>query len=122
MKKTPKAKQADIVLRELFKTSIKDSLHSAFGEVWDEVIAQLKGDVYASLDGYAQCELRVVDGCTGEEWCSSKLSDLVTEYISDQDETWLGPGESEWCDAIAADMEKQAKRLRKHAAQLRSPI
>jgi hypothetical protein len=122
MKKTPEAKQADIVRSELFKTSIKNSLHSAFGEVWDEVIAQLKGDVYAEIDGYAQCELRVVDGCAGEEWCSSKLSDLVTEYISDRDGTCCSTVESDWCDAIAADMEKQAKRLRKHAAQLRSPI
>ena len=122
MKKTPEAKQGDIVRSELFKNSIKNSLHEAFAEVWDEMVAQLKGDVYAELDGYTQCKLRVVDGGVGEEWCSSKLSDLVTEYISDRDGTCCRQTESDWCDAIAADMEKQAKRLRKHAAQLRSPI
>lgn len=117
------------LLGESFKTSIKDSLHSALGEVWDEVTAELKKDVYAELEGYAQCEVRVVDGGTEKEWCNIKLSDLVTKYISDkdgtwcgQDGTWCGPEESDYCDAIAADMEKQAKRLRKHAAQLRSPI
>jgi len=108
------------LLGESFKTSIKDSLHSALGEVWSEVTAQLKGDVYATLDGYDRCELRVVDGCAGEEWWTSKLSDLVTEYLSDRDGT-CGPEESDWCEAIAADMEKQANRIRKHAAQLRSP-
>jgi hypothetical protein len=105
------------LLGESFKTSIKDSLHAAFGEVWSEVTAQLKGNVHATLDGYDRCELRVVDGCSGKEWWTSKLSDLVTEYLSDRDGN-CGPEESDWCDAIAADMEKQAKRLRKHSAQL----
>ena len=107
-------------LGETFKASIKDSLHAALGEVWSEVTAQLKGDVYADFGGYDHAELRVVEGCAGEEWWTSKLSDLVTEFLDDRDGT-CGPEESEWCDAIAADLEKQAKRLRKHATKLRSP-
>ena len=104
---------------DAIKASIKNALHSALAEEWSEVTEQLKKNVYVTLDGYERCELRVVDGYAGEEWWTSKLSDIVTQYISHRD-GWCGPEESDWCDAIALDMEKQAKRLRGHADKLRS--
>lgn len=103
-----------------FKTAIKEALHGALNECWGVVTNALRGDVYARFGGYDRAKLSVVDGCAGEEWWESNLSDLVTEYLSDLDGAYPDE-EADWCEAIAADLENQAKRLRERGAKLRLP-
>ena len=111
MKKSKSTKSLD--------KSIKDSLHSAIEVVWEEVLEELERDMSIQLGGYDKCFIWVQNGHTDRDWWESKLSDMVTEYLKYRNGS-CGLEESEWCDAIAADMEKQAKRLRKHAEKLRS--
>jgi hypothetical protein len=103
---------------EQLKESMKDSMHSAISEVWDEVVTQLKRDMYCLFRGYTHAEFHIVEGCSGQDWWDCKLSDLVTEFLRDRDGS--DEGECEWCDAIAADMEKQATRIRRHADKIRT--
>jgi len=106
-------------LKEVLKDEVKNALTDAVDGAWEAILEDLKGSVYANLGGYDHAILRIVDGCSGGDWWESKVSDLVTEYIDWRDGT-VSENEPAWCDAIAADLEKQAQRLRKHAESLRS--
>lgn len=107
-------------LGEPFKTAIKEALHGALNECWVELTNELRGDVYARFGGDDCAKLSVVDGCAGEEWWENNLSDLVTEYLNSLDGAYPDE-EADWCEAIADDLEKQAKRLRERGAKLRPP-
>lgn len=101
-----------------FKERMKQAMHEAFGEVWSEVTAQLRDRLDLEFTGYKRCELTVVEGNTGDDWWTINLSRVVTNYLRER-VGYCAPDEWDWCEAIAADMEKQAKRLRDHAAKMR---
>lgn len=102
-----------------FKASCKASIDSAFGEVWRELLAQIRRNVYATMRAYKGVEIDVVDNCGGETWFKVDLKQLATDFIRDAgDDTDY----AEFLNNAANDFEKQAKRLRKHAKMLKSQL
>lgn len=100
------------------KETLKEALDSALGSVWEDVCEEFQRDTYAELGGYDKAELRVINGTIGAEWWTEPLSKLVDGYLEVRDGS-AGDEEAGWCDAVAADLEAQAARIRTHAAELR---
>lgn len=121
--KYKKSKEKAVV--ETLVKEFKDKLREDLSEIWSQATEELKENVYACLDaniaGEGVASISVAENCTGEEIWTSKLSDLVSEFIKENNGQYDRKNESDWCDSIAADLEKQAARLRKHAVHLRHP-
>jgi hypothetical protein len=98
-------------LREAVSQSLSDS--------WDGVKKEMRGEIYCALRGYDGASIEVIDGCSGEEWWQMPLAKLVTEYM-EYDDPSCNEEVADWNDALAADFEKQAKRLRARAKALRA--
>jgi len=100
---------------------IKGGIEAAWYDEWDKVKKELRGEVYAHLRGFDEVWIEVIDGCAGETWWEIRLRDLVTELMKDRDGKYDAAEQADWHDALAADLERQATRLRKHAAKIRPP-
>lgn len=100
------------------KETLKEALDSALGSVWEDVCDEFRREIYAELAGVDKAEFRVINGTIGAVWWSQPLSELVDVHLESRDGS-AGIVEADWCDAVAADMENQAQRLRAHAAELR---
>ena len=100
------------------KETLKEALDSALGSVWEDVCEEFQRDTYAELGGYDKAELRIINGTIGVEWWHQTLAELTDGFLEIRDGS-AGAEEAEWCDAVAADFEAQAARIRAHAAELR---
>lgn len=124
--KYKKSKKTPIV--KALVTDLEHRLRECFSEVWDDATNELKENVYACFDCLdlknGTAYIAIAEDCSGEELWTGKLSDLVAEFIKVHDGGSRDSGErklrSDWCDAVATDMETQVLRLRKHAIKLRS--
>jgi hypothetical protein len=120
LKRKPSAKlKASAVFRSKESLDgIREAISQMLSESWDGVKKEMQGEIYCALRGYDHASIEVIDGCSGDEWWQMPISKLVTEYMEYEDPTGNNDV-ADWNDALAADFEKQAKRLRARAKELR---
>lgn len=112
------------VIGAALREQTQDIFHDPMTKLWDSVTAQIARDVYVQFDGCTRAKVRVVDGCAGETWWESNLSDLVEEFVEETEAAFCGGSEvacheaAGWMCALARDLERQAKQLRESEARL----
>ena len=105
---------------ESFKKSITDEIHQALYDVLPIFAKSFR----IELRGFSSAEFELHDDNAGNEWpVSSKLGPMVSEYIrmmtpASYDDLETQEAHAEWTNCVAADFERQAKRLRRHAEKL----
>lgn len=99
---------------------IKEGIGQAWSEEWDTLKKELRGEIYCKLNGFDHAMIDIVDNSVGDTWWTVRLRDLVTALIKKRDGKFCGIEESGWHESIASDLERQATRLRRHAAKIRT--
>jgi hypothetical protein len=95
---------------------IKDTLNSAASQWWDDVRDEINRNLKLKIYGYGKAELYVTFG--GDEVLVTTPSKVVNAFIDHIVNVCKNGNISErleWLNAVASDLEKQARRIRRAA-------